>query len=123
MRPLAALAGELWQLVDEVHAAIAADQDRQAEPALDALERALLEVEEGLGHQARDRIAALSSPCVCGRDRGDHLVAPPHASDPEEEGRALGPCEGFVPEARVTERVLCGAGDTEPPPPPAAEAS
>jgi hypothetical protein len=54
-------------------------------------------------------VLALQALCLCGRDRGDHLAEPPHASED-------GTCEAFAP---VRER-LDTLPDlmTEPAPPP-----
>lgn len=88
----------------------------------DQLIELVLEVDTGL----RAEIDELAVPCVCGRDRGEHLVAPPYASDPDEalDGGPVGlpRCVGFVPKPPTTEPVLEDERDTIPPP-AAAEAS
>ena len=40
------------------------------------------------------RVRKLFTRCLCGRDLGDHLVAPPHAGDPLSGSR---PCREFRP--------------------------
>jgi len=56
-----------------------------------------------------DDVRALFDLCAaCGEERGEHMAEPPHAAE-------SGACAGFVPPARVTERVL-DHSPTDPPP-------
>lgn len=114
--------GKLWALVDDLHVAIALDRDEDVHPLLERLEETMGEIERELVDEQRARIVSLAEECVCGRDRGEHLVVPPHASDEDEEPNGLPPCSGF--HARATEPYLPRyEPTTEPPPPPTAEAS
>lgn len=117
---MARLIGELWGLVDDVHVAIAFNRDGDA--PLDRLERSMAELEHEIAGETHARIDALTELCVCGRDRGEHLVGAPHPSDEDEEPCGLEPCAGY--RARTTEPYLPRFEPaTEPPPPPTAEAS
>jgi hypothetical protein len=71
-----------------------------------------LEGDEDLGPGdliEREDLAPLRDVCLCGVERGDHLVGAP-------QGTEDGKCTGFVLGDRSTERPLRLIGDTEPPP-------